>query len=158
VYDFQFIAEWLIEHGVKPHIIHNGQKLIQLQVKHSYNIRFIDSISFTLMPLRKFPETFELTELAKGYFPHKFNTDENQSYVGPYPDRTYYGYDEMKKEDRNKFDKWYETTKGKTFDFKQDMYKYCQIDVDILRRGCMKLRELFIQIADIDPFQYMTTV
>jgi len=36
------------------------------------------------------------------------------------------------------------------------MYKCCQSDVDILRRGCMKLRELFIQIANIDPFQYIT--
>jgi len=29
-------------------------------------------------------------------------------------------------------------------------------DVDILRRGCMKLRELFIQIDNVDPFQYIT--
>jgi len=36
------------------------------------------------------------------------------------------------------------------------MYKYCKSDVDILRRGCMKFRELFIQIANIDPFQYIT--
>jgi len=36
------------------------------------------------------------------------------------------------------------------------MYRYCKSDVDILRRGCMKLRELFIQIANIDPFQYIT--
>ena len=62
----------------------------------------------------------------------------------------------MKKDEREKFDNWYETTKDKTFDFKQEMHKYCQSDVDILRRGCMKLRELFIQIADIDPFQYIT--
>ena len=46
--------------------------------------------------------------------------------------------------------------KKKTFDFKQEMHKYCQSDVDILRRGCMKLRELFIEIADIDPFRYIT--
>ena len=84
-YDFQFIAEWLIEHGVKPYIIHNGQKIIQMEVKCDYNIRFIDSISFTLMPLRDFPKTFGLTEITKGYFPHKFNTA-----------KSYYGYDEMK--------------------------------------------------------------
>ena len=58
----------------------------------------------------------------------------------------------MKKADREKFDEWYETAKGKTFDFRWDMYQYCQSDVDILRRGCMKFRELFIQIAKIDPF------
>ena len=32
-------------------------------------IRFIDSISFTPMPLRDLPKTFGLTEIAKGYFP-----------------------------------------------------------------------------------------
>ena len=94
-YDFQFIAEWLIEHGVKPYIIHNGQKIIQTEVK----CRFIDSISFTPMPLRDFTKTFGLTEIAKGCFPHKFNTDENQDYTGPYPEKSYYGYDEMKKDE-----------------------------------------------------------
>ena len=36
------------------------------------------------------------------------------------------------------------------------MYKYCRSDVDILRKGCLKLRELFLQVANIDPFQYIT--
>ena len=62
----------------------------------------------------------------------------------------------MKKVDREKFDEWYETTKGKTFNFRQEMYQYCKSDVDILRRKCMKFRELFIQIANIDPFQCVT--
>jgi len=58
----------------------------------------------------------------------------------------------MKKFDKKKFDKWYETTKGKIFDFKQKLYEYCKSDVDILRKGCLKYRELFIDIANIDPF------
>src|SRR5580692_6583079 len=37
------------------------------------------------------------------------------------------------------------------------MYKYCKSDVDILRRGCLTLRELFLKISNIDPFQYITT-
>ena len=32
----------------------------------------------------------------------------------------------------------------------------CRSDVDILRKGCLKLRELFLQVANIDPFQYIT--
>jgi hypothetical protein len=31
------------------------------------------------MPLSKFPKTFGLTELHEGYFPHHFNTPENQN-------------------------------------------------------------------------------
>ena len=121
-------------HGVKPSAMHNGQKIIQLMVKHGYNIRFIDSFSFTLIPLKNFPKTFDLTELAKGYFPHKFNTDENQNYVGPYPDKEYYNYNEIKKKSDKKNYKWYKTTKNKIFDFKREMYEYCKSDVDIMQK------------------------
>ena len=155
-YDFQFVAEWLISHSVKPKIINNGQKILQLEVGGGYSIRFIDSISFTMTALRNFPKTFGLKELAKGYFPHKFNTDENQNYIGTYPDKKYYGYEEMTKKDRKEFDTWYETVKDKEFNFRKEMYEYCKSDVDILRRGCLKLRELFIKISGIDPFRYIT--
>ena len=36
------------------------------------------------MSLAKFPKTFGQDELCKGYFPHMFNKDENQNYVGKY--------------------------------------------------------------------------
>ena len=45
-----------------------------------------------MQPLKKFPETFDLMELTKGYFPHKFNKPENQNYIGKYPDKEYYKY------------------------------------------------------------------
>ena len=155
-YDFQFVAEWLIAHAVKPNIIYNGQKILQLEVKRDYNMRFIDSISFTLMPLKNFPKTFGLTELAKGYFPHKFNTDENQDYIGCYPDKEFYGYSQMTKKNREDFDEWYQKVKDETFNFQEEMKKYCRSDVDILRRGCLELRRLFLEITGIDPFQYIT--
>jgi hypothetical protein len=155
-YDFQFVAEWLIAHNVKPDIIYNGQKILQLEIKKDYNIRFIDSISFTLMPLRNFPKTFGLTELAKGYFPHKFNTDQNQNYIGSYPDKEFYDYSQMTKKTREDFDIWYEKVEEQKFNFKEEMYKYCHSDVDILRRGCLELRKLFMEITKIDPFQYIT--
>jgi hypothetical protein len=55
------------------------------------------------MLLRDFPQTFGLTDQAKGYFPHKFNIDENQNYVGLYTDKLYYGYDQMTKENIEEF-------------------------------------------------------
>ena len=66
--------------------LRNGCQL--LEVKHD-RIRFIDSLSFFQMPLSAFPKTFGLTELRKGYFPHKFNIPENQEYVGPIPAQDY---------------------------------------------------------------------
>ena len=62
----------------------------------------------------------------------------------------------MTKNDKEDFDKWYATVKDQTFNFKNEMYKYCKSDVDILKRGCLKLRELFLQISGIDPFEYIT--
>jgi len=119
-YDFQFVQEWLVAHTAtaRPTVIMNGQKILMLEVKRDYNIRFIDSISFTMQPLRDFPKTFGLEELTKGYFPHEFNKDDNQKYIGPYPEKKYYGYENMKKTDKEKFDEWYQTTEGKTFNFR----------------------------------------
>jgi len=67
--------------------LRNGCKL--LEVKHD-RIRFIDSLSFFQMPLSAFPKTFGLTELKKGYFPHKFNIPDHQSYVAAIPALDYY--------------------------------------------------------------------
>ena len=127
-----------------------------IKVQLDYNIRFIDSISFIPQPLRDFPKTFSLVELAKGYFSHRFNTSANQSYIGNYPEKVDYGYIEMTKANKKLFDEWYDTTKNMVFNFKEEMHKYCKSDVDILRRGCLQLKELFVQISNIDPFQYIT--
>ena len=42
------------------------------------------------------------------------------------------------------------------FDFKKEILEHCRSDVDILRRGIMKLREDFIQLENIDPLRYIT--
>jgi hypothetical protein len=41
-------------------------------------------------------------------------------------------------------------------DFKKELYDYCNSDVDTLRRGCLELRKQFLEIANIDPFRYIT--
>jgi hypothetical protein len=42
------------------------------------------------------------------------------------------------------------------FDLKKELYEYCNSDVDILRRGCLELRKQFLEIANVDPFRYIT--
>ncbi len=39
---------------------------------------------------------------------------------------------------------------------KKELPEYCGSDLDILRKCCMQLREDFLDIANIDPFQYLT--
>ena len=83
-YDGYFIKEYLIENAIHYEIIYRGAKSLSMKVS-LYNIKFIDSLNFIPMSLAKFPKTFGQDELCKGYFPHRFNKDENQNYVGPIP-------------------------------------------------------------------------
>ena len=55
------------------------------------------------MPLASFPSTFNLTELKKVFFPHLFNTQDYQQYVGRIPDLEFYDPDGMmaKKKKKN---------------------------------------------------------
>ena len=123
-----------------------------------YNVRFVNSINFVNDALETFPETFGLKELKKGYFPHLFNTPENQAYVGPIPPKYYYDPDHMKPSKRDVFLTWHdERVAGNyVFDFQKELEDYCRSDVDILRRGMITFRDGFLNIANIDPLQYVT--
>jgi G:T-mismatch repair DNA endonuclease (very short patch repair protein) len=105
-------------------------------------------------------KTFGLTKLEKGYFPHFFNRAENQDYVGPMPDVKYYDPNGMSPDDRKKFFAWYKdrVEHHHEFDFPAEILRYCQSDVDIIRRCCLEFRELFCQITDVDPFASCLTI
>ena len=122
------------------------------------SIRFIDSLNFFQMPLKSFPKTFGMDELKNGYFPHYFNKKCHKNYVGSILSKKHYGYNQMKPDERAKFLKWYDdrVSENYIFDFKKEILEYCRSDVDILRRGIMKLREDFIQLENIDPVCYIT--
>ena len=156
-YDCHFILEWLIDQGIKPYCIYNGAKIMFMEIP-KLSIRFIDSLKFLQMPLKSFPETFGMNELKKGYFPHYFNKECDKNYVGRMPGKKHYGYNQIKPEKRSKFLKWHNDRMSENyiFDFKKEILEYCRSDVDILRRGMMKLREDFIQLENIDPRRYIT--
>jgi len=52
-------------------------------------------------------EAFGLTA-SKSWYPHYFNTEGNLDYVGPIPDASYYGVNEMSESERRDFFVWYE--------------------------------------------------
>jgi hypothetical protein len=86
-------------------------------------IKIIDSHNFVASPLSAFPKTFGLKELKKGYFPHFFNTHENQNYIGPIPDVTYYCADTIGKDTRKTFIKWHaeKVKENYVFDFQKEL-------------------------------------
>ena len=64
----------------------------------------------------------------------------------------------MKPDERTKFLKWYDdrVSENYVFDFQKEFLEYFRSDVDILKRGIMKLREDFIQLENIDLLRYIT--
>ena len=158
-YDGYFIKDFLIQNAIHYEIIYRGAKSLSMTVP-LFNIKFIDSINFIPMALAKFPKTFGQSELCKGYFPHMFNKDENQNYVGPIPCQNDYGVNFMKPGEREAFMAWHDeqVANNYRYDFRQEIIKYCRSDVDILRKCCLLYREMFRKETDIDPFNKALTI
>ena len=158
-YDGYFIKDFLIQNAIPYEIIYRGAKSLSLKVP-GWDIRFIDSINFIPMALAKFPKTFGQDELCKGYFPHMFNKDENQNYVGPIPCQNDYGVNFMKPGEREAFMAWHDeqVANNYRYDFREEIIKYCRSDVDILRKCCLLYREMFRKETDIDPFNKALTI
>ena len=116
-YDGQFILNHIIKVGLKlPKLIMNGNNIMKLELN---GVRLIDSFNFMNFALAKFPATFDLQEMKKGYFPHWANTDEYWNYIGFYLDMSYYKPDLMPKESRSHFIFWYnnKVQRGEEFNF-----------------------------------------
>lgn len=176
-YDSYFIYSYLMDQSICPDpIIFAGTKIMYMYVQR-INLRLLDSLNFLPMPLDKLPKSFGLKELKKGFFPHLFNTKENQNVIlSTLPDKKYYNPESMSKDKREEFLTWYEKNKNCNFDFKKEIKEYCVSDVDILLRACCEFRELMLKatgdeekIEDIhnmifktvytnavDPFSFLT--
>ena len=158
-YDGYFIKEYLIDNAIHYEIIYRGAKSLSMTVS-LFNIKFIDSLNFIPMSLAKFPKTFGQDELCKGYFPHRFNKEENQNYVGPIPCKNDYGVNFMKPGEREAFIAWHDeqVANNYRYDFREEIIKYCRSDVDILRKCCLLYREMFRNETGIDPFNKALTI
>ena len=173
-YDSYPILKQLNQQAIPYDVIYNGAKCVTLTTKtkqkrtlFAIEITFIDSLNFIPMALARFPKTFGQDELCKGYFPHFFNKDENQEYVGPMPCQDDYGVNYMKPEAREKFMAWHQeqVENNYVFDFQKEILKYCRSDVDILAECCKLYREMFRLATDtgndetgLDPFDSATTI
>ena len=158
-YDSYFIIKFLNENAIPYKIIYNGAKCVTMTIE-MFDIKFIDSLNFIPMGLAKFPKTFAQPELCKGYFPHLFNKDANQNYVGPIPCQDDYGVNFMKPAEREAFIAWHQeqVDNNYVFDFRNEIIKYCRSDVDILAKCCLLYREMFKDQTGIDPFDKATTI
>ena len=109
-YDTHFIHEYMARNGSYPEIITQGARIIFMLDQNSLT-RWIDSYNFIASPLAKFPTTFSLHGIKKGFFPHLFNTMTNSGYDGLLPGLEYYDPDGMKEPTRSELICWYEENK-----------------------------------------------
>ena len=158
-YDGYFIQNYLNKNAIKYEVILRGAKILSMTIP-MFNMKFVDSLNFIPMSLSKFPKTFGMPELCKGYFPHLFNKEENQDYIDSIPPVAYYSPNTMKPEAREAFLAWHneQVESNYIFDFEKEIIKYCRSDVDILRKCCMEFREMLREITGIDPFGKCLTI
>ena len=159
-YDAQFIVDLLLSEGIRtPDVIYRGRKIVCASIPcGDKKIKLIDSLNFVLAPLASFPKMFGLSELTKGYFPHFFNKASNWEYDGPMPPAYTYGPNTMKDSAREAFEVWYEQRKGDRFVMQEELAKYCRSDVQILREGMMRFRDLWMKHGGVDPLRECVTI
>ena len=147
-YDSAFVMEWILENmntiDKKPTPLMNGSKILSIKFR---KVKIIDSLSFLPMPLEKFSKTFDIKELKKGFFPHEFNKEENQNYIGSWPEQHYFGVKFMTSEKKEEFEKWHLSNCDKIYNFQEELKSYCRSDVDLLMKGCLIFRKNIIEIT-----------
>jgi hypothetical protein len=156
-YDVHFIKQYMLKNNLESDDIVKGNTIFYSITKRS-KMRLIDSYKLIPIGLRKFPKTFCLKNVEKGYFPYRFYSPEHKFYVGPIPDIKYFEFDNMSEEEGKKGREWYREQEGKVYDINAECMKYCVDDVRVLKEGCREFRKWIIEVSDgdLDPLQEMT--
>ena len=161
-FDSNYIIKELYRQGIKvENQLTNGAKTLTFDYRYiDATITFKDSLCFLPMPLADLPETFNLKELHKGFFPHAFHTRENLGYKGPLPDKQYFQPQAMKEKKRKEFNTWYATQveKNELYELWEELNKYCHSDIMVLKAACYKFIQEFKEEARINPMEKCATI
>lgn len=142
------LHELLVKCKIVPKVIMNGNKIMCMELEER-NLKVIDSFLFLSMKLSNFPKALGIKDLAKGYHPYHFT---DLSYTGPMIGLEYFDPPSEGTKERKQFDEWYNNQKDKPYIFKEAIYYYCRLDVDILRQGCIIFARLIKNITGVFPF------
>ncbi|XP_078030208.1 uncharacterized protein LOC144458258 [Epinephelus lanceolatus] len=113
-------------------------------------------VCFLTSRLSALPKVLGFPDKNKGFFPHRFSSENHLKYLGPYPEPEAYGIKQMSKEGKREYQAWYETVRHGTFNFEKEAIRYCQNDVDILGQACGIFRKGYIDETGVDPFSCAT--
>lgn len=190
-YDAQFIVRYLEKNLIAHSFIPCPSSMhaylsVTIPFGASFFATFIDFRHFMPGSLKNIGSSFGLS-VSKGDFPHHFNNGFNDFYEGALPELRHecdYWCLQSKRtqEDLDEFTKWYEsqqlvyctcvtehcTCLKVRWNFKDELLKYCWLDVDVLAEACQKYRDNALAFGvdeetnegwvskGIDPFQYLT--
>jgi hypothetical protein len=167
-YDAILLAKYLYDHyhngSTKVKIQRRGRKILEIRIStmgSRLTTRFIDSLTHCPGSLASLYQAFTNGELSKGYYPYSFNSPENYGYVGPLPDKKYYGvYERAKnKQEIEKFEKWWEQENlavGNNWNYRIESEKYCVEDTEGLARVMKIYHDICIEHFKVTPWKHMT--
>lgn len=161
-FEDNYIIKELYHQGIKvENQLINGAKTLKFDYGYmGASITFKDSLCLLPIPLASLPETFNLKELHKGFFPHAFHTRENLGYKGPLSAKQYFQPQAMKEKKRKEFDTWYatEVERNELYDLWDELNKYCHSDVMVLKAACFNFIQEFKDEAGFNPMEKCATI
>ena len=154
-YDSRHIAEVAAELGgnVGLEVVPRGLKFMRLKVGSCI---FADSLLHLPGSLANLAKGyFGNGVMAKGYFPHLFNTAAHHGYRGPIPAKRYFDLAFMVRSEEAavEFNEWHDSWAGREWDFDAELLKYCRNDVDILARLMKEYHAICIdKFSNLSPW------
>ena len=154
-FDGRIVFDYLLKRNTPPdELAFRGSKILRMKYG---KIEFKDTLLHITASLDQLPKMFGLDESSfkKGFFPHRFNTPENQNYVGPIPPPEYFEPEMMKEEKKQQFYEWY-VQQTSTYDFHKELVEYCKSDTRILARAIEVYMTEQMLMRPLNPFSKMT--
>lgn len=148
-YDAWLLHKHIVKYSQKrPNgLVLAGNKIMSMKFKSNC---FLDTLNHFGCGLSQLTKMWDMPKgMAKGYFPYRFNTKDNQDYKGTLPDMIYYDFNKMKVDARNDFINWYKDEKkrvGNNYDFQKELKEYCEQDVAVLKLACETYINTFTNI------------
>ena len=149
-FDGHFVMKDILDREYKPEVIMSGSRILKMDIG---NVRFIDTLSLFQQPLASLPKSFGFAnKVVKGWFPHRFNKPENYHRTfDTIPELIYFDPDLCKTPgDRDELERWHSLQTG-AWNFRSEIVKYCDADVQVLMTALMSFRTLFKDITKLDP-------
>lgn len=143
---FRALGDFVDAADIRP--IMRGTKLLQLKIN---KLVFRDSLLHLPGSLKDLGREMASGMALKGFFPYLFNTDDNQSYIGPIPALTFFGTSYKSISERDALRKWHSEWTG-DWDFQKELKAYCVNDVAILAKIIEEYHDAQMKMTGSTPW------